>query len=71
MTRKRFPADWATGEILKQYLHNHCRYAVKKGRMESKAEKKKRQQAALQGNRNLPEIKGDGDEDAQDNEDSE
>lgn len=33
MTRKRFPADWAAGEMLKQFLRNHRRYEVKKGRM--------------------------------------
>lgn len=36
MTRKRFPADWAAGEMLKQFLRNHRRYEVKKGRMQSR-----------------------------------
>ncbi|KAF9566547.1 hypothetical protein CPC08DRAFT_719872 [Agrocybe pediades] len=33
MSTDRFPNDWATGEILKQYLKNYRRYAVKRGRM--------------------------------------
>ena len=36
MMRKRFPANWAVAEILKQYLCNHRCYAVKHGRMLSK-----------------------------------
>ncbi|KAF9542016.1 hypothetical protein CPC08DRAFT_448570 [Agrocybe pediades] len=33
MSSARFPNDWATGEILKQYLKNYRRYAVKRGHM--------------------------------------
>jgi hypothetical protein len=57
MTQKRFPADWASAEILKQFLRNHRRYAVRKGRMESKAARKDREQReARGGNLGLPDI---------------
>lgn len=47
MTKKRFPADWCAAEVLKQYLKNHRRHAVRKGRMESRAERKRREQDEL------------------------
>lgn len=57
MTRKRFPADWASGEMLKQYLRNHRRHAVKRGRMESKAAKKLREDAEQRGRfDDLPDV---------------
>ena len=64
MTRKRFPADWAAGEMLKQYLRNHRRYSVKRGRMESKDAKKRREDAEERGRfDDLPDVEvgGDGD----------
>jgi len=39
MTKKRFPNNWATAEILKQYMKNHRRHAVWTGRMKSRAER--------------------------------
>jgi hypothetical protein len=39
MTKKRFPNNWATAEILKQYMKNHRRHAVQTGRMKSRAER--------------------------------
>lgn len=43
MTRDRFPADWAAAEMLKQYIKNHRKHAIKAGRMESRADKKRRE----------------------------
>lgn len=43
MTKKRFPADWCAAELLKQYLKNHRRHAVRNGRMESRAERRRKQ----------------------------
>jgi hypothetical protein len=44
MTKKRFPADWSAAEMLKQYMKNHRRHAVRNGRMESRAERRRRDQ---------------------------
>ena len=33
MSKDRFPQNWATAELVKQYMRNHRRYEVKKGRM--------------------------------------
>jgi hypothetical protein len=44
MTKQRFPADWSAAEILKQYMKNHRRHAVRNGRMESRAGRKSREQ---------------------------
>jgi hypothetical protein len=33
MSKARFPQNWATAELVKQYMQNHCRYEVKKGQM--------------------------------------
>ena len=33
MTQKRFPQDWATAELLKQYIRNHRCYTAKKDRL--------------------------------------
>ncbi|KAG2024172.1 hypothetical protein CC2G_001750 [Coprinopsis cinerea AmutBmut pab1-1] len=32
MDRRRFPGDWATAELLKQYLKNHRKYERRRGR---------------------------------------
>jgi hypothetical protein len=57
MTKQRFPADWSAAEILKQYMKNHRRHAVRNGRMESRAERKSREQeevnSAPRGLRNV------------------
>jgi len=33
MSKARFPQNWATAELVKQYMRNHHRYEVKKGWM--------------------------------------
>ena len=33
MSKARFPQNWATAELVKQYMRNHRHYEVKKGRM--------------------------------------
>ena len=33
MLKAQFPQNWATAELVKQYMQNHCRYEVKKGQM--------------------------------------
>jgi len=33
MTTQHFPNDWATAELLKQYLKNYRQYTVRKGWM--------------------------------------
>jgi hypothetical protein len=37
LNKKRFPANWATKEMVKQYLRNRRRYAVKVGDLEPKS----------------------------------
>lgn len=51
MTKKRFPADWSAAEILKQYMKNFRRHAVRKGRMESRAERKRKEQGKCANSR--------------------
>ena len=33
MSKAWFPQNWATAELVKQYMQNHCRYEIKKGQM--------------------------------------
>ena len=33
MSKAWFPQNWATAELIKQYMRNHRRYEVKKGQM--------------------------------------
>ena len=33
MSKAQFPQNWATAELVKQYMQNHCHYEVKKGQM--------------------------------------
>ena len=33
MSKAQFPQNWATAELVKQYMRNHRRYEVKKGHM--------------------------------------
>jgi hypothetical protein len=40
MTKKRFPNNWATAEIVKQYMKNHRRHAVRTGRMKPRNERR-------------------------------
>jgi hypothetical protein len=66
MSKARFPQNWATAELVKQYMRNHRRYEVKKGRM---MPRRQRFAATSSGNTSkLPNIDSDGDEDM-DNED--
>jgi hypothetical protein len=58
MTKERFPADWAAAEILKQYMKNYRRHAVRKGRMESRANRREAQDKS--GRRSpLPNVDDD------------
>jgi DNA-directed RNA polymerase specialized sigma subunit len=61
MSKARFPQNWATAELVKQYMRNHRRYEVKKGRMMPRRE---RSTATSSGNTSqLPNIDSDKDED--------
>ncbi|KAJ6521758.1 hypothetical protein B0H19DRAFT_1371312 [Mycena capillaripes] len=42
LTRSRFPLDWATAEITKQYMRNKRRYAVKRGFIPNRETRSKR-----------------------------
>jgi DNA-directed RNA polymerase specialized sigma subunit len=67
MSKARFPQNWATAELVKQYMRNHRRYEVKKGRMMPR-----RQRSAATSSRNtskLPSIDSDEDEDKEKDED--
>jgi len=33
MSKAQFPQNWATAELIKQYMQYHCCYEVKKGQM--------------------------------------
>jgi DNA-directed RNA polymerase specialized sigma subunit len=60
MSKARFPQNWATAELVKQYMRNHRRYEVKKGRM---MPRRKRLAATSSGNTSqLPNIDSDEDE---------
>ena len=66
MSKARFPQNWATAELVKQYMRNHRRYEVKKGRMMSR---RQRSAATSSGNTSqLPNVDSDADENV-DNED--
>ncbi|KAF8205822.1 hypothetical protein K438DRAFT_1964234 [Mycena galopus ATCC 62051] len=41
LTQKRFPFNWASAEMVKQYLRNQCRYAVKMQRLPARKEQRK------------------------------
>jgi hypothetical protein len=61
MSKARFPQNWATAELVKQYMRNHRRYEVKKGRMMPR-----HQRSAANSSRNtsqVPNIDSDDDED--------
>jgi hypothetical protein len=60
MSKARFPQSWATAELVKQYMRNHRRYEVKKGRM---MPRRKRLASTSSGNTSqLPNIDSDEDE---------
>ena len=61
MSKVRFPQNWATAELVKQYMRNHRRYEVKKGRMMPRHQ---RSAANSSGNTSrLPNVDSDEDED--------
>ena len=68
VTRKCFPADWAVAEILKQYLCNHRRYAVKHGRMPSKKKAVDGTSANDEQHSDLPDINAGNDNEANEEE---
>ena len=68
MTRKRFPADWAVAEILKQYLRNHRHYAVKHGCMPSKKKAVDGASANDEQHSDLPNINVGNDDEANEEE---
>ena len=60
MLKARFPQNWATAELVKQYMRNHRRYEVKKGQMMPRHQ---RSAANSSGNTSqLPNIDSDEDE---------
>ena len=61
MSKTRFPQNWATAELVKQYMQNHRRYEVKKGQMMPRHQ---RSAANSSGNTSkIPNIDSDEDED--------
>ena len=67
MSKARFPQSWATAELVKQYMRNHRRYEVKKGRMMPRHQ---RSAANSSGNTSqLPNIDSDEDTDKENDED--
>jgi hypothetical protein len=61
MSKARFPQNWATAELVKQYMRNHRRYEVRKGRMMPRHH---RSSAPSNGNTSqLPNIDSDNEED--------
>ena len=61
MSKARFPQNWATAELVKQYMRNHRRYEVKKGQMMPRHQ---RSAANSSGNTSrLPNVDSDEDED--------
>jgi hypothetical protein len=64
MSKARFPQNWATAELVKQYMRNHRRYEVKKGRMMPR-----HQRSAANSSGNTPNIDSDEDMDKGNDED--
>ena len=61
MSKVRFPQNWATAELIKQYMRNHRRYEVRKSRMMPRHH---HPSAASSGNTSqLPNIDSDSDKD--------
>jgi hypothetical protein len=61
MSKARFPQNWATAELVKQYMRNHRRYEVKKGRMMPRHQ---RSAANSSGSTSqVPNVDSDEDED--------
>ena len=70
MSKDRFPQNWATAELVKQYMRNHRRYEVKKWRMMPRHQ---RFAATSSGTSKYPNIDFDEDKDMneEDDEDAE
>ena len=67
MSKARFPQNWATAELVKQYMRNHRRYEVKKGRMMPRHQ---RSAATSSGNTaQLPNVDSDNEEDEENDDD--
>jgi hypothetical protein len=62
MSKARFPQNWATAELIKQYMRNHRRYEVKKGRMMS------RHQRSAASSSGIPNVDSDEEEGKESNE---
>ena len=61
MSKVRFPQNWATAELVKQYMRNHRRYEVKKGRMMPRLQRSAPNSSG--DTSQLPNIDSDEDED--------
>ena len=67
MSKARFPQNWATAELVKQYMQNHHCYEVKKGQMMPHHQ---HSAANSSGNTSqLPNIDSDENMDKENNED--
>ena len=66
MSKDRFPQNWATAELVKQYMRNHRRYEVKKGRMMPRHQ---RFAVTSSGTSKYPNIDFDEDEDMNEEDD--
>jgi hypothetical protein len=65
MSKARFPQNWATAELVKQYTRNHRRYEVKKGRMMPRHQ---RSAATSSGHvSQLPNVDSDEEKDDEEN----
>jgi hypothetical protein len=65
MSKARFPQNWATAELVKQYMRNHRCYEVKKGRMMPR-----HQRSAANSSRSTSQVPNiDSDEDKENHED--
>jgi hypothetical protein len=63
MLKARFSQNWATAELVKQYMRNHCCYEAKKGQMMPR-----HQHSAANSSRNTSQVPNI---DSNDNEDIE
>ena len=69
MSKDRFPQNWATAELVKQYMRNHRHYEVKKGRMMPRHQ---RSAATSSGNTpQLPNVDRDSNNEEEEEEDEE
>lgn len=69
MSKARFPQNWATAELIKQYMRNHRHYEVKKGRMMPRHQ---HSAASTSGNTSqLPNVDSDNEDEDKENDDDE